>query len=253
MSEAIGTAEWAGTPLAPLLREAGLRAETVDLVFTGADQGVQGDEVQFYQRSLTPDEALRDEVMLAYEMNGRELEPQHGFPLRLLVPGWFGMTSVKWLTSIEAIDHKFAGYQQAEAYHFVDENGEPLEPVSLLRPKALMSPPGIPDFMTRSRLLAAGRVTLIGRAWAGRREVRRVEVSTDGGASWKDARLDAPVGTFAWRGWSFEWEATPGTHKLAVRAIDDSDAAQPERVWNVQGMANNEVQRVDVIVEETLA
>ena len=104
MGGGIGTAEWTGTPLAPILEEAGLNAETVDLVFTGADRGVQGDEVQFYQRSLSVDDATRDEVLLAYEMNGRPLEPQHGFPLRLLVPGWYGMTSVKWLTSIEAID-----------------------------------------------------------------------------------------------------------------------------------------------------
>jgi len=252
MSEAIGTAEWTGTPLAPILREAGLKPGAVDIVFTGADRGVQGDEVQFYQRALTPDEATRDEVLLAYEMNGRPLEPQHGFPLRLLVPGWYGMTSVKWLTSIEAIGEPFAGYQQSEAYRFVGEDGVLGEPVSLIRPRALMTPPGIPDFLTRTRLLEAGPITLTGRAWAGRAQVSRVEVSTDGGGSWREARLDEPIGRLAWRGWSLDWDATPGTHVVAVRATDTAGRVQPDEFWNAQGVGNNACQRIEVIVEERL-
>jgi sulfane dehydrogenase subunit SoxC len=249
-NEAIGTAEWTGTPLAPILREAGLMANAVHIVFTGADQGVQGDEVQYYQRALTPDEAIRDEVLLVYEMNGRPLEPQHGFPLRLIVPGWYGMTSVKWLTSIEAIGDEFAGYQQSEAYRFVGEDGVLGEPVSLMRPRALMTPPGIPDLLTRTRLLEAGQITLAGRAWAGRTQISRVEVSTDGAASWHEARLDRAVGDFAWRGWSYEWAATPGTHMLVVRATDAGGRAQPDELGNAQGMANNACQSVEVIVEE---
>lgn len=249
-NEAIGTAEWTGTPLAPILREAGLKADAVDVVFTGADRGVQGDQVQDYQRALTPDDATRDEVLLAYEMNGRPLEPQHGFPLRLIVPGWYGMTSVKWLTSIETIGEEFTGYQQAEAYRFVGEDGVLGEAVSLMRPRALMTPPGIPDFLTRTRLLEAGPVTLAGRAWAGRTQISRVEVSIDGGESWREARLDVAVGNFAWRGWSYDWKATPGTHVLAVRATDAGGHAQPDDLWNAQGMANNACQRIEVIVEE---
>ncbi|MEO8456203.1 MAG: sulfite oxidase [Chloroflexota bacterium] len=252
-NEAIGTAEWTGTPLAPLLREAALRGETKDIVFTGADRGVQGDEVQYYQRALTPEDATRDEVLLVYEMNGRPLEPQHGFPLRLLVPGWYGMTSVKWLTSIEAIGERFAGYQQSEAYHFTDADGAATEPVSLLRPRALMTPPGIPDFLTRSRLLEAGNVTLTGRAWAGRAEVRRIEVSTNNGGSWQEGKLAEPAGKFAWRGWSFDWHATPGANMLAVRATDADGRVQPDEFWNAQGMGNNACQRVEVMVEKRLA
>lgn len=250
VNEAIGTAEWTGTPLAPILREAGLKVDAVDIVFTGADRGVQGDEVQYYQRALTPADATRDEVLLAYEMNGRDLEPQHGFPLRLMVPGWYGMTSVKWLTSIEAIGHEFAGYQQAEAYRYVGEDGELGDPVRLMSPRALMTPPGIPDFLTRTRLLEAGRVALFGRAWAGRSQIARVEVSTDDGASWRDATLDSAVGDFAWRGWSVEWDAKSGTHVLRVRATDDAGRVQPDELWNAQGLANNACQRVEVIVEE---
>jgi DMSO/TMAO reductase YedYZ molybdopterin-dependent catalytic subunit len=213
---------------------------------------VQGDEVQYYQRALTPEEATRDEVLLAYEMNGQPLEPQHGFPLRLLVPGWYGMTSVKWLTSIDASGEVFAGYQQSEAYRFVGEDGVLGDPVSLMRPRALMTPPGIPDFLTRTRLLEAGATTLAGRAWSGRTLVSRVDVSTDGGGSWHEARLDEPVGEFAWRGWSFEWDARPGTHVLAVRATDAEGSVQPDELWNAQGMGNNACQRVEVIVEERL-
>lgn len=249
MGDAIGTAEWTGTPLAPILREAGLKAETRDIVFTGADRGVQGDEVQWYQRALTPEQAARDEVLLVYEMNGRELEPQHGFPLRLIVPGWYGMTSVKWLTGIETIDHTFEGYQQAEAYRYQDAEGTLGEPITTMRPRAMMAPPGIPDFMTRTRLLEAGRVTLTGRAWAGSVQIARVEVSTDDGATWADATLADATGEFAWRGWSFDWDARPGTHALRVRATSSAGEVQPDDCWNLQGMANNAWQRVEVIVE----
>src|SRR5207244_5021011 len=95
--EAIGTAEWTGTPLAPLLSEAGLRDDAIELVFTGHDRGLQGGVEHDYQRSLSIGEARREEVLLAYAMNGEALQPQHGAPLRLLVPGWYGMRSLKWL------------------------------------------------------------------------------------------------------------------------------------------------------------
>jgi sulfane dehydrogenase subunit SoxC len=251
MGDAIGTAEWTGTPLAPLLRQAGLKPETKDIVFTGADQGVQGDEVQWYQRALTPEQAS-DELILAYAMNGQPLEPQHGFPLRLIVPGWYGMTSVKWLTHIEAIDYTFEGYQQAEAYRYQDADGTLGDPITTMRPRAMMSPPGIPDFMTRTRVVEAGRVTLTGRAWAGPDKIARVEVSADDGATWSDAALAEPAGQFAWQGWSFNWDAKPGRYVLCVRCTSSTGEMQPDELWNLQGMGNNAWQRVEVIVEEQL-
>ncbi|HEY5640060.1 MAG TPA: sulfite oxidase [Dehalococcoidia bacterium] len=249
LGEAVGTAEWTGTALAPLLHEAGLRPESTEVVLTGADRGVQSDEAHLYQRSLTVAEATREELLLAYAMNGRPLEPQHGFPLRLIVPGWYGMTNVKWLTSIEAIDHEFQGFQQAEAYRYQTELGEPGEPVTLMQPRALMAPPGIPDFLTRTRLVEPGPVTLSGRAWAGREQIARVEVSTDGGQTWSEAALEPPVGEFAWRGWSYNWDAKPGTYELSVRASTASGAGQPDEMWNLQGMGNNARQRIPVVVE----
>jgi len=245
--EAIGTAEWTGTSLGPLLDEAGVRDEAIELVFTGVDRGYQGGTEQAYQRSLTLAEARRPEVLLAYEMNGEPLQPQHGHPLRLLVPGWYGMTSVKWLRRIEAVAEPFEGYQQASTYRFKADADDPGIPVSHIRVRALMSPPGIPDFFTRRRLVDAGRVTLRGRAWGGAAPIRRVEVGVDG--AWADARFEQPVGEWAWRGWSFEWDATTGDHELACRATDADGDVQPlEAPWNYQGMGNNGIQTVTVTV-----
>jgi DMSO/TMAO reductase YedYZ molybdopterin-dependent catalytic subunit len=245
--EAIGTAEWTGTPLAPLLDEAGIRDDAIELVFTGRDRGVQGGVEHDYQRSLSVAEARRPEVLLVDEMNGAPLQPQHGFPVRLLVPGWYGMTSVKWLTRIEAVAEPFTGYQQATAYHYRADGDDPGVPVSRIRVRALMTPPGIPDFFTRRRLVDAGRVTLRGRAWGGPGPVRRVEVGVDG--RWADATLEQPLGEWAWRGWSFDWDAEPGEHELACRATDADGETQPlEPEWNYQGMGNNGVQTVGVTV-----
>ncbi len=245
--EAVSTAEWTGTPLAPVLDEAGLEPQTVEIVFTGSDRGVQAEDEHNYARSLPVGEAMRPDVMLVYEMNGEPLQPQHGFPLRLIVPGWYGMASVKWLTSIEAVDRPFAGYQQAAAYRYQRDAHDGGEPVTRMRVRALLMPPGIPDFFTRRRFVKRGTVPLRGRAWSGDAPVDRVEVGVDG--RWADATLDPPVGDFAWRGWSFVWEAPQGDHELACRATDADGNTQPlEPPWNYQGMGNNLVQRVPVTV-----
>ena len=248
--EAIGTAEWTGTPLAGILESAGVREGAIEILFTGLDQGVQGDEVHYYQRSLTLAESSREEVLLAYEMNGQPLEPQHGYPLRMVVPGWYGMTSIKWLDRIEAIDHHFDGYQQDVSYQYVQSAGEQGDPVDLVRVRALMIPPGIPDFLTRIRLVQAGPIALTGRAWAGRLGVSRVETSGDGGAMWTQATLGEQTSPYAWRSWTSQWQATPGRHTLWVRATDTQGNRQPtEQEWNLQGMGNNMVQQVEVLVE----
>jgi len=250
MLEAIGTAEWTGTPLRGVLEQAGIQDKAVEILFTGFDRGVQGEEVQYYQRSLSLDDATRDEVLLVYQMNGEPLQPQHGYPLRLIVPGWYGMTSVKWLDRIEAIGETFQGFQMATAYRYSQSPEEPGEAVTLIRVRALMIPPGIPDFLTRSRLVEAGPVTLTGRAWAGRLGVSQVEVSVDGASTWSEAQLGEQVSTYAWRAWSFQWPAEPGRYTLCVRATDTQGSSQPvTQQWNFQGMGNNMVQRVDVIVE----
>jgi DMSO/TMAO reductase YedYZ molybdopterin-dependent catalytic subunit len=248
--EAIGTAEWTGTPLRGVLEDAGLNSEAVEVVFTGLDQGIEGGQVQRYQRSLSVSEAMREEVLLAYAMNGEPLQPQHGYPLRLLVPGWYGMTSVKWLDRIEAVAEPFHGYQMTQGYRYAQTAPNEGEPVTVIRVRALMAPPGIPDFLTRTRVVQSGPVTLTGRAWAGRLHVSRVEVSSDGGATWSKAELGEPVSSYAWAPWTFQWNARPGRHTLCVRAADAEGNVQPvDQPWNFGGYANNMAQRVEVIVE----
>ena len=247
LNEAVGTALWTGASLAGLLAAADVDPEAVELVFTGADHGIEKGYEHDYARSLTVADAGRPEVLLAYEMNGRPLEPQHGFPLRLLVPGWYGMASVKWLTRIEAVAEPFAGYQQSVAYRYKNGLDDPGVPVRRIRPRALLLPPGFPDFLTRQRILAEGTLVIEGRAWSGNGPVARVEFGVDG--IWRDAVLDPPLGPYAWRRWSATWDATPGDHLLSCRATDADGNTQPlEQFWNWQGMGNNLVQIVPVAV-----
>ena len=246
--EAVGTARWGGTPLRPLLEEAGLGGGT-EVLFTGIDRGVEGGEEQAFQRALPLEEALRDEVLLAYEMNGQPLPPQHGFPLRLVVPGWYGMTNVKWLERIELVDEPFAGYQQTWSYRLRQAEDDEGEPLQRMQPRSLMVPPGIPEFMTRDRSVEPGDVVLEGRAWSGVAPVAAVEVSTDGGSTWASAELEAAAEPWAWRGWTFRWIAEPGEYVLASRARDEAGNEQPaEPPWNLGGYANNAVQTVRVTV-----
>jgi DMSO/TMAO reductase YedYZ molybdopterin-dependent catalytic subunit len=183
-------------------------------------------------------------------VNGEPLPPQHGFPLRLVVPGWYGMTNVKWLSRITVLASPFEGYQQSWAYRYRQTEDEEGAPVTRMAPRALMAPPGIPDFMTRERFVKVGAVLLEGRAWSGWGAVERVEVSTDGGRTWAEAELGDPVSPVAWRGWSYEWNAgEPGRYELRCRAVDAAGNAQPlEPLWNLGGYANNGPQRVAVQV-----
>jgi len=247
LTEAVGTAEWGGTPLAPLLAEAGPSANAVELLFSAVDRGVEGGVPQAYERALPVGEVAH--ALLAYEMNGAPLPPQHGFPLRLVVPGWYGMQNVKWLTRITVLEEPFTGYQNAVSYRMYSADGEPGEPVTRMLPRSLMIPPGVPDFMTRVRQLEPAPVTLRGRAWSGHAPIERVEVSTDGGAAFNAAVLDPPLGPNAWRGWSFDWDAEPGEHVLSSRASDSAGNTQPlEPPWNLKGFANNAVQLIAVVV-----
>ena len=250
LGEAVGTAEWTGTSLASLLDEAGPLPEAVDVVFTGLDRGVQGGVDQWYERSLSLEDASRPEVLLVYAINGMPLPPQHGFPLRLIVPGWYGMTHVKWLRSITVADREFGGYQQATSYHYRTREGEGGEPVTRMLPRALMVPPGVPDFMTRTRFVKPSKHEIEGRAWSGRGAIVKVEFSDDGGASWARARLEAPVSQYGWRRWTSDWDATRlGEYELCVRATDEAGNVQPvDPSWNFEGVQNNSVQRVAVVV-----
>src|SRR5215211_7810483 len=197
--EAVGTAEWTGTPLRPLLEEAGIEDGAVEVLFSALDRGIEGGLEQRYERSLPLEEALRDEVMLVYAVGGEPLPPQHGFPLRLVVPVWYGMTNVKWLERITVLDRPFGGYQNAWSYRMRQTPDDVGDPVSRMKPRALMAPPGMPVFANRERQAGMGRHTITGRAWSGGGTIERVEVSDDGGDTWHDALLGPQVSRWGWR------------------------------------------------------
>lgn len=247
MHGGVGTAEWTGVPLHSLLKEM-LSEKTKDIAFVGADHGFDSGVEHSFGRSLSVEDALRPEVLLAWAMNGQPLAPQHGAPLRLVVPGWFGMASVKWLSRIELLDRPFDGYQQVVGYRYKKRRGEAGTPVRHAQVKSLMSPPGMADWYTGRRLVSTGAVEIQGRAWSGAGvAVRQVELGVNG--EWRPAELEPAGERFAWQRWHARWDAAPGEHELACRATDASGAMQPlEPEWNVGGMGNNAVQRVQVTV-----
>jgi DMSO/TMAO reductase YedYZ molybdopterin-dependent catalytic subunit len=250
LNEAVGTARWRGVALSTLLQEAAPLDDATEVAFTGLDRGVEKEIEQQFQRSLPLEEA--SDAVLAYEMNGEPLPPQHGFPLRLVVPGWYGMTNVKWLTSIEVLDRPFDGFQQASAYRFRLDEDDDGSPLARMAPRALMVPPGIPEFLSRVRTVTMGDVPVEGRAWSGHAPIVRVGVSDDGGETWSEAELGQDQGRWAWRSWRYVWRPkAAGDYELCCRAHDEAGNEQPlEAPWNVGGYSNNSVQRVPVTVTE---
>jgi len=248
LEEGVSTAEWTGAPLRALLEQAGIEKSAREIVFYGTDRGIDRGTEHPFARSLTIEESLREDVLVAYAMNGEALQPQHGAPLRLVVPGWYGMASVKWLARIEAVERPFDGVQQALSYHFRTAPGERGVPCTRLRVNSRMVPPGIPDFYSRRRSVTSGRVEIIGRAWSGAAPVRRVELSVDG--EWREAALEPGPAPHAWQRWRAEWSAAPGEHELRCRATDSAGATQPlEPAWDATGFGNNAAQRVEVTVQ----
>lgn len=247
MEEGVSTAEWTGVPLASVLALARPDEDVVDVAFHGADRGMDRGVEHAFARSLPLREALAEEVLLAYAMNGSELLPQHGAPLRLVVPGWYGMASVKWLQRIELLERPFDGLQQQSSYHFRPSSFERGVPCRRIRVNSLMAPPGIPDFYSRARTAKPGRFAVHGRAWSGEAPIVRVEFAVDG--NWQSADLKNEASGNAWRGWQALWHAERGVHELACRATDAAGNTQPlAPVWDLGGFGNNSVQRVVVSV-----
>jgi DMSO/TMAO reductase YedYZ molybdopterin-dependent catalytic subunit len=245
----VSTADWTGVRLKDFLGESVFFRETTkEIAFFGADRGFDSGVEHPFGRSLTVEEAMQPEVLLAWAMNGQPLAPQHGAPLRLIVPGWFGMASVKWLSRIELLEQPFDGYQQVVGYRYTRQPGEAGTPVRHSRVKSLIAPPGIPDWYTGRRLVAQGSVEIQGRAWSGAGvAVTRVELAVDG--EWRPAQVEPPAGRFAWQRWHASWDAAPGEHELACRATDAQGAEQPLAPdWNRGGMGNNSVHRIQVTV-----
>jgi DMSO/TMAO reductase YedYZ molybdopterin-dependent catalytic subunit len=247
LEEGVSTADWTGVVLADLLAKTALKKQATEIVFHGADRGFDAGIEHNFARSLARDQALRDEVLVAYAMNGAPLPPQHGAPLRLIVPRWYGMASVKWLEAIEAVERPFDGLQQARSYHFRRSAAEKGEPCTLMRVNSAMLPPGFPDFYTRRRIVESGEVAIIGRAWSGAAPIARVDFAVDG--EWHETMLDEALVPYTWQGWRTTWRATAGEHELACRATDEAGNVQPlEPPWDLSGFGNNGVQRMQVTV-----
>jgi DMSO/TMAO reductase YedYZ molybdopterin-dependent catalytic subunit len=237
--------------LAEVLREAGPLPEAAQVIFTGADKGVEKSEVQYFQRSLSLEDAMRGHVLLAYQMNGEDLTPAHGAPMRIIVPGWYGMASVKWLTSIEVTAGGWWGCQM-DSYSFKRTNKDPKAvPIQQLPVRALMAPPGYPEFVSRVRLVPPGVTRVEGRAWAGAVDLERVEFSSDNGCTWLVAELGKKNGPFGWAPWHFDWDATEGTHVLCCRAFDAAGRSQDsfsDEMFNWGSFGSTQPQQVYVKV-----
>lgn len=241
---AVSTAEWTGVPLVELLDRAGVAAAAKEIIFRGADRGKAhgGKEPIAFERSLPVDDARNTDVLLAYAMNGEPLPANHGYPLRLVVPGWYGMASVKWLSEIEATGRPFTGYFQADRYVVKPPKaGSTPEPLGQMRVRALITQP------ERGDVARAGELVIRGYAWSGRGEVTRVDV--DAGHGWQAARLlDEPL-PHAWRRWEHITRVKPGRLILCARARDATSDTQPDQpVWNELGYANNAIQKVPIEV-----
>ncbi|HEX8229347.1 MAG TPA: sulfite oxidase [Chloroflexia bacterium] len=245
---AVGTARWRGVSLALLLERAGLNAGAVEVLFEGADRGVPaaGSAEAPFARSLPLDKALHPDTLLAYEMNGAPLPLGHGGPVRLLVPGWYGMASVKWVASMSVLQQPFTGFYQKDRYVLDFPGSSETLPVREMQPRALITSP------TSGGVVAPGSHIVSGVAWSGRGTVASVEVSVEGGGPWRAARLLDPPAPYTWRRWEFDWTPSKlGRHVLRARSIDDEGNAQPDLApWNRLGYCNNSVQAVVVDVRD---
>jgi DMSO/TMAO reductase YedYZ molybdopterin-dependent catalytic subunit len=227
---AVGTAEWVGVPLSVLLDRAVVRSNAREVVLEGADHGMLDDaksppgELTF-SRSVPLEKAQRD-VLLAYRMNGKDLPPEHGFPVRVIVPGWYAMASIKWLQRIIVTREPFTGYYQTLDYAYWKRRGDiaELSPVAELQVKAEIARP-----VQGETVSANSTVRVHGAAWASENDIVRVEVSTDGGSTWNEATLLGESKPNAWRFWEFNWQtpAAPGNQTLVARATDSLGQTQP--------------------------
>ncbi|MCS7024033.1 MAG: sulfite oxidase [Bryobacteraceae bacterium] len=249
---AIGNAEWRGPRISDLLKKAGGVASGAQYgTFDGADVGLA--QTPDFIRSVPVRKLLHPATILALEMNGEPLPELHGFPARLVVPGWDGASWVKWVTKIVLSEKPDSGFYMATAYKYPRRLTPPGVPP---RPEEMESIEGmaVKSFFTkpaREAKFKLGPVLLQGVAWAGEHRVLRVEVSVDGGASWRQARLSPQNLPFAWRLWSFEWTPrAPGYYLACVRATDSAGRTQPiEAPWNPSGYLWNSIERIGLLVE----
>ena len=225
---AIGHAEWTGVPLRLVLERAGLRPGALEVLAEGSDHGTESDhpEEMYFARSLPLAKALDPDTLLAVRMNGELLEPSHGYPVRLFVPGWYGVASVKWVRRIAVLDRVFQGYFQTTKYTVQRQTPRGTEAV-------VVGPMAVKSEVLRPRpgeVLGLGTNRVFGVAWAGEAAAARVEVSTDGGRVWNPAETIGPRARHSWSLWEYLWEvAEPGEYTLLARATAADGQVQPMR------------------------
>jgi anti-anti-sigma factor len=244
---AVSTAEWTGVQLTEVLARAGVKSGAKNVVLRAADSGrldASSESIRF-ERSLSVDDTHKCEALLAYAMNGDVLPIQHGYPLRVIVPGWYAVSSVKWLTEIDVISQPFTGHYQTGAYFFEwQRNGQLIkEPVSLQRVRSLITEPE-PDTEVE-----IGEVPVRGVAWSGAAPIARVEVRI-GDGPWQQARLLGERKQHSWQGWELIVRIEqPGSTVISAKATDMASRTQPDSPeWNRLGYGNNAVQNVRVDV-----
>jgi DMSO/TMAO reductase YedYZ molybdopterin-dependent catalytic subunit len=229
---AVSNAEWSGVPLRDLLERAGLAEDACEIVLEGADRGTPKEEPIppkpiSYAWSLPRAKAIQREVLIAYRMNGRDLPRDHGYPVRAIVPGYYGMASVKWLTRIQVVRELFRGYWQTSDYaYWASMEGKPVRrPLGEMKLKSEIARPRVYETLPPNRIY-----TISGAAWTGETDVTEIEVSTDGGRTWAEAEFLDPVQRHAWRRWTFGWltPKEPGQYTLLARAKDARGFLQPD-------------------------
>lgn len=246
----IGNAKWTGVPLLDMLDKAGIQENVKEVIFTGSDSGFRPDmsEMVNFVRSLPYDRNLLKECLLALYMNDVPLPFEHGFPLRLIVPGWHGMAHVKWVNRITVSSTQFKGPFQSVDYVYItnEDDYSNAVPVTENKVNSIITSP------SNGEIIKPGRNIIKGISWAGgNRTISKVQVSTDNGTNWSDAQLITPEhGPFTWTFWEFAWNVTQAGHySILSRSVDSSGNRQPKHAaWNAKGYSNNSIHKIDVIV-----
>jgi len=243
----VGNGRWAGVRLRDVLQKAGINDSAKQVLCDGADVPIG--KMPDFQRTIPVAKALHPDTLLAYEMNGRALPVEHGFPLRVIAPGWAGDSWVKWLQHIEVLDHEFDGFWMKSAYRHPTHPVAPgtavdlseMVPVTDLNVKSVIATP--------SEWAKPGAVRIQGTAWSNTSPVSKVAVSTDGGHSWKPAKLGGKPTQYGWRLWQCDWKPAEGKYTLLSRATNMAGEAQPlDQPWNPNGYLWNVAQPVVVTI-----
>jgi DMSO/TMAO reductase YedYZ molybdopterin-dependent catalytic subunit len=243
----VGNARWAGVRLRDVLKKTGLKSSAQQILFDGADVPIG--KMPDFQRTIPTAKALHPDTLLAYEMNGQSLPVQHGFPLRVIAPGWAGASWVKWLQHIEVLDHEFEGFWMKSAYRHPTRPVPPgtavdaseMVPVTDLNVKSVIATP--------AGWAKPGPVRVRGAAWSNTSPVSKVDVSTDGGQSWKQAKLIGRQTQYGWRIWQYDWKPAEGSYTLMSRATNMAGRTQPlSQEWNPPGYLWNVAQPVALTI-----